>query len=139
MSAVYDGYLLKIGSWTFPHRYIQVGTYKCTPNQHMDLDSNRNTLGDLNRGVMLHTKTKIEFKTTPMQMDEQITLMGNMMAAWIAAGAELEQECDVEYYNPRTNTYDTAHVYFPDIPWEINDANATNIYYGPTRIAFTEK
>lgn len=139
MSAVYAGYLVKIGSWIFPLRYIQVDTFDCTPNQHMDIDSNRNTIGVLNRGVMPHTVTKIEFKTVPMDMEDQIELMSNLRGAWIAAGADLEQECDVEYYNMRTNTYDTARVYFPDIQWRIKDATETNILYGPSRVAFIEK
>jgi len=135
----FNGYLLKVGSWTFPLNCIEVDTYDCTPNQRTDLDSTVTATGELWRNVLPHTRTKVEFKTPPLSMAEQKTIMTNLRAAWVADGSELRRECNVQYYDPETDTYKTGHCYTPDIQWQIKDVTASDIQYNRTRIAFIER
>lgn len=135
----YAGYLMKVGSWTFPMNKIEVDTYLITSNQRQDLDSTLTAAGILYRQVLPHTRTKVEFKVPPMSASEQQTIMTNIRAAWTAAGSELARECNVTYYDPETGDYKTMNCYMPDIQWQILDAGANDITYNRTRLAFIEK
>ena len=138
----YSGYLIKVGTWTFPLKYIKYETYKITANQRIDLDSTVTTQGYLWRQVLPHTRTKVEFDVPYMNMADQQTIMTNLRAAWAANGTTLQRECIVTYYDPETNDYKTMNCYMPDIDWKIRniDNNAPyNINYSETRLAFIEK
>lgn len=138
----YAGYLIKVGSWTFPTKYIRYDTYKITPNQRIDLDSTVTTNGDLWRQVLPHTRTKIEFDMPMMTMSDQVTIMTNLRAAWSANGTTLQRECQVTYYDMETDSYKTMNCYMPDIDWKIRNVKDTSPYeinYDETRLAFIEK
>lgn len=138
----YSGYLIKVGSWTFPTKYIRYDTYKITPNQRIDLDSSVTTSGTLWRQVLPHTRTKVEFDVPMMTLTEQQEIMTNLRAAWAANGTTLQRECQVTYYDMETDTYKTMNCYMPDIDWKIRNVKDTTPYqinYDETRLAFIEK
>jgi len=138
----YAGYLIKVGSWTFPTKYIKYETYKISPNQRIDLDSSVSTDGYLHRQVLPHTRTKVEFDMPYMSYSDQTTIMTNLRAAWAANGTTLQRECVVEYYDMETDTYKTMNCYMPDIDWKIRNVKDTAPYqvnYSETRLAFIEK
>lgn len=68
--AEYKGYLLKINGTELPGQYIQ--DYSSTPNQAQDKDSYQDLTGELHREILPHTRSKIEFKTPPMSLEEKI-------------------------------------------------------------------
>mgnify|MGYP000066748476 CR=1 FL=1 len=67
--AEYKGYLLKINGTELPGQYIQ--DYSSTPNQAQDKDSYQDLTGELHREILPHTRSKIEFKTPPMSLEEK--------------------------------------------------------------------
>ena len=135
----WNGYLLKIGSWTFPMNLIEMDSYDCTPDQRTDMDSTVTATGELWRNVLQHTRSKVELRTTPLTLTQQQTIMSNLRSAWAAAGSELHRECQVNYYDMETDTYKTMHCYTPDIQWSIKSVTNNDIIYNRTRIAFIEK
>lgn len=135
----YNGYLLKIGNWTFPTEYIEADTYDCTPNQRQDIDSTVTATGEMWRNVLPHTRSKVEFKTPPLTLAQQVVIMTHLRNAWIAAGSELYRECNIQYYDMETDTYKTMRCYTPDIQWQIMNITDEDIQYNRTRIAFIEK
>ena len=138
----YNGYLIKVGSWTFPLKYLKYETYKISPNQRIDLDSTVTTSGYLWRQVLPHTRTKVEFDMPYMSMADQKEIMTQIRAAWAANGTTLQRECMVTYYDMETDSYKTMNCYMPDIEWKIrniDNSSPYNINYSETRIAFIEK
>lgn len=138
----YAGYLIKVGSWTIPLKYIRYDTYKITPNQRIDLDSTVTTAGYLWRQVLPHTRTKIEFDIPMIGMTEQVDFMSHMRTAWSVNNRTLQRECTVTYYDMETDTYKSMDCYVPDIDWKIRNIDNTSPYqinYNETRIAFIEK
>ena len=59
----YDGYLIKVGTYTIPNEYVALESYKVTPNLRQDLDPFRDNNGDLTRNVVPNMPSKIEIKT----------------------------------------------------------------------------
>lgn len=68
--AEFKGYQLKINGVELPGRYIQ--DYSSTPNQVQDKDSYQDLTGELHREILPHTRSKIEFKTPHMSLEEKI-------------------------------------------------------------------
>ena len=64
----YKGYLLKIGDWEFPLKYIRAETYVAL-RSGQDLDSYRDADGNLHRTALDNFLYKIEFETPPMMTD----------------------------------------------------------------------
>ena len=62
----YQGYLLKIGSYTVPHSWIKAGSYSCTLHGQ-DLDSYRDANGELQRTALKHTVIGVQFETPPLK------------------------------------------------------------------------
>ena len=60
----FQAWLLKVGD-TDISKYVDIETYKVSPDQRADLDSDRNGLNILYREVADHYTTKIEFNTIP--------------------------------------------------------------------------
>ena len=138
----YAGYLIKVGAWTFPLKYLRYDTYKITPNQRIDLDSTVTTAGYLWRQVLPHTRTKVEFDMPLMTMADQVYIMSNLRAAWAANGTSLQRECVVSYYDMETDSYKSMTCYMPDIDWKIRNVDNEPPYqinYDETRLAFIEK
>ena len=138
----YGGYLIKVGSWTFPTKYIKYETYKISPNQRIDLDTTVTTSGYLWRQVLPHTRTKVEFDTTYINMAAQKDIMSHLRAAWASNGTTLQRECIVQYYDMETDSYKSMNCYMPDIEGKIRNVDDTppyNINYSETRLAFIEK
>lgn len=65
---VFEGWLLKINGTVFPNELIALESYKCTPDQIMDLDPYRDGSGELHRNVLPHTATSMEISTTHLRL-----------------------------------------------------------------------
>lgn len=129
----YSGYLLKVGSYTVPLRYIKAETYQITKNGQ-DLDSYRDTNGELHRTALQHFVYKVEFETPPLLEDsEWSSFFGNIQANYKNA---TEKRVSVTAFIPETGEYITQDMYIPDIPMTVYYADATTIKYNPIRLAF---
>lgn len=139
----YNGYLIKfLGSGgtsaVLPLKYIRYSTYKISPEQRLNLDPTRDTLGYLHRNVLQHTATKIEFNIPRMTNTE---LEGLLTILRQFAITELTAEFNIEYFSPRTNSYHTGRFYLPDtIDFPIRNIDEENriINYEEIRLAFIE-
>lgn len=74
----YNGYLIKVGNYTIPHKYIKAETYQALYST-IDLDSTRLANGTLNREVLEHHVGKVEFETVPLMDNSQLNdLLSNI-------------------------------------------------------------
>ena len=129
----YNGYLLKVGNYTFPMNKIRVETYKIAPDQRQEFDSYVDGNGRLQRpNVVEHTRTKIEFETVYMSTSEMRTILNNV---WANLTNVLKLECTVTYYDIETDTYKNGTFYMPGTR-EYTYYVATLM--GQTRFAFIE-
>ena len=123
----FEGYLMKAGAATFPHKYIQISTYQTTPSQRQDLDSYQDSQGNLHRTVLPHDRSKIIFKT----MDNlNFTEKQEIQAFFNAAMTNTrERKVSLTYWNDESNAYATGSFYIPDVTYPIKRIEADNIVY----------
>ena len=76
----YQGYLLKIGDWEFPLKYIRAETYVAL-RSGQDLDSYRDADGNLHRTALDNFLYKIEFETPPMMTDADYEYIWSQLQA----------------------------------------------------------
>jgi|WetSurMetagenome_2_1015567.scaffolds.fasta_scaffold356221_2 hypothetical protein len=132
----YSNYLLKANGTEITPAYIQLDTYKVTPNQRLEISAERDTDGVLVRSTVSHKPTKIEFKTpslTSTQMAALTTILTN------AFSNVQERKLSLNYYVPDLDAYQTGNFYVPDIEFTIYRIISSSVLqYDPTRIAFIE-
>ena len=129
----FDGWLLKINGEIFPNNLIALESYKCTPDQIMDLDPYRDGDGVLHRNALPHTATSIEFTTPPMHLPDV-----ERLNRYIQHGARVQ--CEIEYWNTNTSSYKSGTFYIADVPYEIinvDEVKKTILYKG-IKITITE-
>lgn len=129
----FDGWILKINGVVFPNRLIAYESYKCTPNQIMDLDPYRDGDGVLHRNALPHTATSMEFSTPPIRLSDV-----EKLNQYIQHGQRVK--CEIEYWNPNTSQYVSGTFYIADVPYEIVnvDEEKKDILYKPIKITVTE-
>lgn len=129
----YNGFLIKVGNYTIPHKYIKAETYQALYST-IDLDSTRLANGTLNREVLEHHVGKVEFETIPLMDNEQLNdLLSNIRNNYTNA---LEKKANVTFYVPEYDTYCTQEMYVPDITFTMYFADSNKVEYEPVRIAF---
>lgn len=129
----YNGYLIKVGNYTIPHKYIKAETYQALYST-IDLDSTRLANGTLNREVLEHHVGKVEFETIPLMDNEQLNdLLSNIRNNYTNA---LEKKANVTFYVPEYDRYETQEMYVPDITFTMYFADGNKVKYNPVRIAF---
>lgn len=129
----YQGYLIKVGNYQIPHKFIKADTYSPYRNVQ-DLDSYRDANGILHRNALAHVPNKVEFETPSMLTNIQFEeLMSNIRANYTNA---IERKASVTMYVPETNSYETQEMYMPDITPKIYGIFNGVIKYNPIRLAF---
>lgn len=128
----YNGYLLKIGNYIFPHEYIKADTYVPYLNMQ-DLDPWTDANGYLHRTAVELKAFKIEFETIPMLTDTQLTgIMRGFLNNYVS---EVARTFDVTAYIPETDTYITQRAYLADFQPQIYGIFDNVIKYEPIRFA----
>ena len=132
----YNGYLLKVNGTAFPMKYIVETSYVVSPDQRLDLESQRDATGVLHRNVCEHMPVKIEFKTTPLT-DSDVSEISRIL---LLDKSNRERTATVEYYNTETGGYATAKCYVPNLEYTIDwiDNEKNTVHYNSTRYAFIE-
>lgn len=130
----YQGYLIKVGSTVFPMKYIRAETYKCTPNQRIDQDSDSDATGVLHRNVLPHTRTKIEFETPQMLRGADVLAISTLLG--LAGNAK--RDVTITYWDHETQDYKTGKCYVPDISYQLMRNTGDDLVYMPIRYAFIE-
>ena len=128
--AEFLGHLLKIGDDIIPNKYLQ--SYSATPNQVQDMDSYQDVEGNLHREILPHTRTKIEFTTPYLWLEDK-----KVLQSFFPSRLE-EPKIVAEYWDDETNTYKTGNFYVPDIQYKIYRISGTKMQYFPIRIALIE-
>lgn len=135
----YSGYLIKVGGANgtqLPMKYIKLDGYNITPNQRMESEAGRAVTGLLHRTTVAHTASKIEINTPYITNGDMAKLMKLFRDNWTSA---IERKITLQYYDMETDTYKEGTFYMPDIKFEIDHIEPTNvIIYKETRIAFIE-
>lgn len=129
----YQGYLIKVGNYSIPYRYIQAESYKVTFNSQ-DLDSYRDANGVLHRNTLDSFAPKVEFNVVPMLTNVQFEdLMANIRANYTVPK---ERKVNASVYIPEKNDYYNTTMYLSDFTPEIYYADANKIQYKTFRMAF---
>ena len=129
----YQGYLLKVGDFTFPQDLIRAETYNATMSVQ-DLDSYRDANGILHRTALEHTVNKVEFDLIPLLTSKQVSaLFVNIRRNYTISA---ERKTTVTLYVPELDDYVTQDMYMPDTQFPIYGTYNNEIRYNQIRIAF---
>lgn len=129
----YDGYLLKIGNYTFPHKYIKADSYSAYANMQ-DVEPWTDANGYLHRNPVDLKAFKVEFETPAMLTDTEFTeIMTNISANYISIAGKTAK---VTVYVPEYDDYVTQTAYLADFTPQIYGIFNNVIKYNPIRFAF---
>ena len=129
----YQGYLIRVGSYTIPLSLIRAETYTVFMSI-TDLDSYVDANGLLHRNALDHVANKVEFETVPLLDNTQFAdLMNNLYANMTI---QKERKASVTLYIPEKDAYVTQDMYMPDIKPTLYYADDTKIQYNQVRLAF---
>ena len=129
----YQGYLIRVGSYTIPLSLIRAETYTVFMSI-TDLDSFVDANGLLHRNALDHIANKVEFETVPLLDNTQFAdLMNNLYANMTI---QKERKASVTLYIPEKDAYVTQDMYMPDIKPTLYYADDSKIQYNQVRLAF---
>lgn len=129
----YQQYLIKVGEYKIPYKYIESGTYKANKNVQ-DSDSYRDGNGKLHREALSHIPCKAEFETPPNLTSEEFAeLMKNIKENYTNS---LEKKAIVTAFIPEDDDYITQAMYMPDITPKIKAELNGKLLYDSIRLAF---
>lgn len=129
----YSGFLLKIGDYTFPHKYIRADSYSAYDNMQ-DVDPWTDADGYLHRNAVDLKAVKAEFETPAMLTNTQLAeIMSNISANYIE---EKSRTVMLTAYIPMRDEYVTQMAYMADITPSIYGIFKNVIKYNPIRFAF---
>lgn len=131
----YSGFLLKIGNYEFPLKYIKADTYSAYVNMQ-DVDDWTDANGYLHREAVELKVSKVEFETVPMLTNKTyFSIMSNIRSNYISGG-EKGRECMITAYIPEYDDYVTQRGYMADFEPQMYFADKEKIQYDPIRLAF---
>lgn len=133
--AKYEGYLIMLGNIKFPMKYILQGTYKSTPNQRTEMKAYTNAQNKLIRQTSPRYRSKVEFETPPLFLDELEEIRTMINKAIINA---VERKGIVKYFNEEDLRYKTMTCYMPDVEYTTKGELNGTLLYEPIRLAFIE-
>lgn len=129
----YGGYLLKIGNYTFPHKYIKSDSYSAYVNMQ-DIEPWTDANGYLHRNPVNLKAFKVEFETPAMLTDTEFTeIMTNISANYISIAGKTAK---VTVYVPEYDNYVTQTAYLADFTPKIYGIFDNVVKYNPIRFAF---
>lgn len=129
----YNGYLLKIGDYKVPMKFMKPSTYKTYDNMQ-DLSPWTDGYGYLHRDAVELKALKVEFETVDMLTNTQFEeLMSNLRANFIKPA---ERGCNITAYIPIYNDYLTQYGYMADCTPSIYGTYGNEIHYNSVRLAF---
>ena len=136
----YAGYLIKVGSYTIPFKYIKYDTLQSLWST-TDVDSFRDANSTAHRNsVQPRHPMKVEFETPDISETDFRDLMSNLQAQYLGTtrlwNGKQAKTCLVTAWIPELGEYKEDYCYIPDIHPQIRFANATELRYDPVRLAF---
>lgn len=129
----YAGYLIRVGGYTIPKKYIRAEKYDVVLHGQ-DLDSYRDANGQLQRTALQHTVVDVTFSTPPMMHEATWRkLIDNIRAQYTNP---IEKKCTASVYVPEIGDYKVQDVYLPDIKANIYYADDIDIIYNEIELQF---
>lgn len=128
----YNGYLVQVGDYKIPFKYIKSETYKASKNVQ-DSDSYRDANGKLHRTTLSHIPYKAEFETSPMFSSDFAEMMKNIQRNYTDAR---ERKATVSVYVPEIDSYVKQDMYMTDVTPIIKNELDGMLFFDQTRIAF---
>ncbi len=125
---MYNRFLVKIGNYDFPMKYIAAETYDIAPDQRQDEEPWRDGDGELNREVLSNMPAAITFSTIAgMTNSEVAAIFGKIRENYVN---EKERKVLVTFYNPETDSYpNPVYMYIPNLHFPIDYIDESTIYY----------
>lgn len=128
----YQGFLLKIGDYTIPHKYIKADSYSPYVNMQ-DVEAYTDANGYLHRNAVELKVAKIEFETPAMLTNVTFTeLMDNIRANYLDIKS---RKILITAYIPEYDDYVTQTGYLADFQPKIYGVFDGVIKYNPIRLA----
>lgn len=124
----FKGYLLKINDMIVPNKFINITTYKATPNRKRKLDEFLDGDGVRREAFYPHQYTSIEFETNGMLMDGKTEFIAYFQTPQLT----------VEYWNDKKAIYETGLFSYDDLDFQMYKVRGNNIIYKPLFIMLTE-
>lgn len=128
----YNGYLIKVGTYTVPFRFIEAKKYKCGV-KGQDLDSFTDANGVLNRNALANQVIKMEWETGSISEQDFRPFMDKIRAQYLN---KIEKKASVEAFMPEIGKYVTMDCYLPDVEFTIDYADEEELSYSTVRLAF---
>ena len=131
----YSGFLLKIGDYTIPHKYIKADSYQAYVNMQ-DIDPWTDSNGYVHREKTVELKAlKVEFDTPAMLTNKQFEddLIANIRKQFVK---EVGKECYITAYIPELNKYVTQYGYMAGFTPQMYQVIGNTIKYDSVRLAF---
>ena len=129
----YQGFLLKLGNYTFPQNYIRPESYSAYVNMQ-DVDAWTDAEGYLHRDAVNLKALKVELETKAMLTNKEFaTIMSNIQKNYTVAKA---RQLQITAYIPETDSYVTQTGYMADFQPQMYGTYGGVIHYNPIRLAF---
>lgn len=131
----YEGYLVKIGDFKFPMKYIAEESYEVTPKQRQELDAYRDSAGTLHREVAPNRPSVVTFETISGLSNKEVQeLFSKIHERYMN---EAERKVPVTYYLPETDSYsDQEEMYIPNMKFPIDCAEGNKVVYNSIAFSF---
>lgn len=128
----YNNFLIKIGDYTIPQKYIKAESYQAYVNMQ-DVDDYTDANGYLHREAVDLKALKVEFETREMLTTEFTTLIEKIRKNFTIPKA---RQCLITAYIPEYDNYVTQTGYMADFQPVIYGTYGGVIRYKSTRFAF---
>lgn len=129
----YSNFLLKIGSYEFPQRYMKADSYSAYVNMQ-DVDPYTDANGYLHREAVELKALKVEFETVAMLTNSEFAnIMSKIKQNYTE---EKSRKVMITAYIPEYDDYVTQTGYLADFTPQIYGTYGGVIHYNPIRLAF---
>lgn len=129
----YNGFLLKIGDYQIPQKYIRADSYSPYVNMQ-DVDAYTDANGYLHREAVELKALKVEFETPALLTNKTLEkFLSNIRNNYIVAK---ERRVLITAYIPEYDDYVSQVGYLADFQPQIYSTHGGVIYYNPVRFAF---
>ena len=137
----YDGWLLKIGDWILPNKYIAPETYKVGVNKEKlydkpDYNNIRHVVYTQNRTATVEFSTARNFRLS----DEDVgQIQEALEAARVTAGDLNKNVYRLKFYDPSTDEYVLDKYFTLDpLKYTVYSVGQHRVFYNPIQFSFEE-
>lgn len=129
----YNGYLIKVGSYTIPQNKIKAESYNAVLHVQ-DLDSFRDANGVLNRTALEHTVAEVNFELKALLTNLDVSeIFSNIRNNYTV---QSERKVSATVYVPELDDYVTQDMYMPDVNFSIYGTYNNVITYNSIPVSF---